>query len=206
MKGTESFLIVFCFDWATRVYYIFNRTCMEPCGVIHIIKDVGDKECSHHKSSGHCDVTSNRLWCHSLNVNQTSQKRGSLCEDRRLIVIYRFCTATCFLHCQWYNVMMVPLSLTHWGRVTHVCVGKTNIIGSDNGLSPGRHQAIIWTDAGILLIRPLGTNFNELLIEILTFSFMKMRLKVSSAKWRPYCLGLNVSSTPVRYGWDIAII
>ena len=42
--------------------------------------------------------------------------------------------------------------LTHWGRVTHICVGEITIIGSDNGLSPGRCQAIIWTNAGILLI------------------------------------------------------
>ena len=39
------------------------------------------------------------------------------------------------------------------------------IIGSDDGLSPGRRQAIIWTNAGIVLIRPLGTNFNEILTE-----------------------------------------
>ena len=76
--------------------------------------------------------------------------------------------------------------------MTHICVGKLTIIGSDNGLSPGRCQAIIWTNAGILLIRPLGTNFNEILIEIHTFSFKKMHLKMSSAKWRPFCLGLNV--------------
>ena len=76
--------------------------------------------------------------------------------------------------------------------MTHICVGNLTIIDSDNGLSPGRRQAIIYTNAGILLIRPLGTNFNEMLIEILTFSFMKMRLKVSSAKWRPFCLALNV--------------
>ena len=82
--------------------------------------------------------------------------------------------------------------LTHWGRVTHICVNKLTIIASDNGLSPGRRQAIIWTSAGILLIGPLGTNFSEILIEIITFSFKKMRLKVSSAKWRPCCLGLNV--------------
>ena len=82
--------------------------------------------------------------------------------------------------------------LTHWGRVTHICVGKLTIIGSDNGLSPGRHQAIIWTNAGILSIGPLGTNFNEILIGFQTFSFKKMPLKVSSAKWRPCCLGLNV--------------
>ena len=41
--------------------------------------------------------------------------------------------------------------LTHWGRVTHICVSKLTIIGSDNDLSPGRHQAITWTNAGILL-------------------------------------------------------
>ena len=56
--------------------------------------------------------------------------------------------------------------LTHWGRVTHICVSKLTIIGSDNGLSPGRRQAIIWTNAGILLIGPLRTNFSEILIEI----------------------------------------
>ena len=81
--------------------------------------------------------------------------------------------------------------LTHWGRVTHICVGKLTIIGSDNGLAPGRRQAIIRTNAGISLIGPWGTNFSEILIEILTFSFKKMRLKVSSGKRRPFCLGLN---------------
>ena len=82
--------------------------------------------------------------------------------------------------------------LTHWGRVTHICVSKLTITGSDNGLSPGRRQAIIWTNAGILLLRILGTNFREILSEIHAFSFKKMHLKVSSAKWRPFCLGLNV--------------
>ena len=82
--------------------------------------------------------------------------------------------------------------LTHWGRVTHICVGNLTIIVSDNGLSPYRRQAIIWTNAGILLTGPLGTSFSEILVEILTFSFKKMRLKVSFAKRRPFCLGLNV--------------
>ena len=84
------------------------------------------------------------------------------------------------------------ICLTHWGRVTHICVGKLIIIDSDNGLSPGRRQAIIWTNAGILLIGSLGTNFNEILIGVQTFSFKKMHLKMSSAKWRPFRLGLNV--------------
>ena len=56
--------------------------------------------------------------------------------------------------------------LTHWGRVTHICVSKLIIIGSDNGLSPDRRQAIIWTNAGILFIGTLRTNFSVILIEI----------------------------------------
>ena len=95
----------------------------------------------------------------------------------------------------WSFCVLLRLSylvLTHWGRATHICVGKPTITGSDNGLSPDRRQAIIWTNAGLLLIGPLGTNFSESLIEILTFSFKKMPLKVSSAKRRPFCLGLNV--------------
>ena len=84
--------------------------------------------------------------------------------------------------------------LTHWGRVTHICVSELTIIGSDNGLSPGRRQAIIWNNAGLLLIEPLGTSVNEISIEIQTFSFKKTHLKTSSAKWRPCCLGLNVLS------------
>ena len=92
--------------------------------------------------------------------------------------------------------------LSHWGRVTHICVSKLTIIGSDNGLSPGRRQAIIWTNDGILLIGPLGTNFSDILIEIYKFSFKKMHLKMSSGKWRPICLGLNVLKT----GLNLVII
>ena len=53
------------------------------------------------------------------------------------------------------------MQLTHWGQVAHICVGKLIIIGSDNGLSPERRQAIIWTNAGVSLIGPLLTNFSE---------------------------------------------
>ena len=63
--------------------------------------------------------------------------------------------------------------LTQWGRVTHNCVGKLTLIGSDNGLSPGRRQAIIWTNAEILTIPILGTKFSEILNEMHIFTFMK---------------------------------
>ena len=98
-------------------------------------------------------------------------------------------------NCIWHNLLYwvsfckqntTICVLTYWGRATHICVSKLTIIGSDNGLSPDRRQAIIWTNAGLLLIGHLGTNFSEILIEILTFSFKKMRLKVSYAKRRPF--------------------
>ena len=106
------------------------------------------------------------------------------------------------LYIEWWQNKVLSVSendfctllwyLTHWGRVTHICVGKLTIIDSDNGLSPERRQAIIWTNAGILLIGPLGTNFSEILIEIQTFSLKKIRLKMSSAKCCSFRLSLNV--------------
>ena len=76
--------------------------------------------------------------------------------------------------------------------MTLICVSKLIIIGSDNGLSPGRRQAIVWTNAGILLIGPSGTNFSEILIKLCIFSSAKIHLKMSSGKGRPFCLGLNM--------------
>ena len=76
--------------------------------------------------------------------------------------------------------------------MTHICVSKVPIIGSDNGSSPGRCQAITWTNAGIFLIGHLKINLSEILMGIYIFSFKKMHWKMSSGKCRPYCFGLNV--------------
>ena len=92
---------------------------------------------------------------------------------------------------KWHPCYSGHNVLTHWGRVTHIYVGNLTIIGSDYGLSPGRSQSIIWTNARILLIGHWWTNC-EILIGIQAFSFKKMHLKMSSAKWRPFCFGLNV--------------
>ena len=105
----------------------------------------------------------------------------------------------------WYLKPIIP-QLTHWGRVTHICVGKLTIIGSDNGLSPVRRQAIIWTNAGILLIRPLGTNFSEILIGIQPFYIQENVLENVVCEMASICLGINVlkcciahsSSSPAR--------
>ena len=79
------------------------------------------------------------------------------------------------------------LMTSSWNPRASVCVGNLATIDSDNGLSPGRRQAIIWTNAGILLIAPLRTNYRQILIEIHAFSFKKIHLKMSSAKWRQCC-------------------
>ena len=103
----------------------------------------------------------------------------------------------CFSRYCCHMALLDPYELTHWGRVTQICVGIQTIIGSDNGLSHGRRQAIIWTSAGIVFTGPLGTNFSEILIRVQTFSFKKMHLKIASAKWRPFCPGLDVLTQPV---------
>ena len=92
----------------------------------------------------------------------------------------------CHLICKYQHF------LTHSGRVMHICVSKLTSIGSDNGLSPGRCQAIIWTNVGISLIQILGSNFSKIIIEIRIFLLTKTPLKMSSGKWWPFCLGLNV--------------
>ena len=81
--------------------------------------------------------------------------------------------------------------VTHWGRVTHICVGKLTIIGSDNSFSPGRRQAIIWTNAGILLIEPLGTNLRNFNrnwnIFIQENAFENIVCEMASILSRPQC-------------------
>ena len=62
-------------------------------------------------------------------------------------------------------------------------MGNLPIIGSDNGLSPGRRQAIIWTNA-----RPLGTKFNEILIEILENVFASVIWEMAAILSRSQCV------------------
>ena len=102
-------------------------------------------------------------------------------------------------------IAMWWVSLYHWGTLnslrpsdTYICIGNLTIVGSDHN---GRRQAIIWTNAGILSIGPLGTNFSKTSIEIRTFSFKKMHMKMSSVKWRPFCFGLNVLMCDNRPIW-----
>ena len=115
--------------------------------------------------------------------------------QRGSIILYDKCSVVVISFFLWKIHV-----LTHWGRETHICFSKLSIICSDNGLSPGSRQAIIWTSAGILSIGPIETTFNEILIEIHTSSFKKIHFKMSSGKWRSFCVGHNVLSLPHPLG------
>ena len=91
----------------------------------------------------------------------------------------------------------------NWSRLkdAYICVSKLSIAGSNNGLSPDQHQAIIWNKAGTLWIRTLGKNSSETLIEIHTFLFKKICFTLSSGNWRPFCLGRNVLVS--KMNWEV---
>ena len=101
-----------------------------------------------------------------------------------------------------YIAFMAFDRLTHCGCVAHICVSNLAIIGSDNGLSPGRRQAIIRTNVGILLIGPLGTNFSEILIKVYTFALKEMHFKNSVCKMAPISYRSEcVKARWLRLGW-----
>ena len=121
----------------------------------------------------------------TIQLNQTSQKFDAGASESQ--ILFRTIKTT-----SQSEILILLNALTDWGRVTYIWVSKLTIIASDNGLLPGRRQAIMWNKDGILLIWPLRTYFNEILIVIHSFLFKKMHLKMSSGKWRPFCFGLNV--------------
>ena len=133
------------------------------------------KQCSNIQ-----ELTSEHLHT-STYVNSTLSRPPYIVTCILFLVVSCSCLVPLLSYCPvcWQSpVYNVPL--THLGRVMHICVTKLTIIGFDNGLSPGRCQANIWTNDGKLLIGPWGT-----------FEVTKMHLKVSFAKWRPFCVSLS---------------
>ena len=163
-----------------RLYLLVHFFKYISCGLIQISLEFVPKclmtKCQHWVSSWFdaCEATSHNIngLVHNYSISTAN-------------------TLEILQSCHQQKPMLSSAFWTHWGRVTHICISKLTIIGSDNDLSPGRRQAIIWTNAGIYLIGPSGTNFSEILIKLYIFSFKKMHLKMSR-NWRPFCLGLNV--------------
>ena len=120
------------------------------------------------------------------------------------------CVWCCSISC-WYRWALN--SLTHWDRLTHICVSKLRdvyitslvnytIIGSDNGLSPLRRQPIIWNNDGLLSIRSRGTYSNEILFEFQEKSIQEYAYENAVCKnWRASCLGLSVSTPTWKSVW-----
>ena len=99
-----------------------------------------------------------------------------------------------FYLCHHNDLILGQNELNHWGRVTHICMGDLTIIGSDNGLTPGRRQAITWSNAVILLIGPSGTNLSEILIKIHTFqgnAYKTVVCKTAAILSQPQCVRLS---------------
>ena len=127
------------------------------------------------------------MWCR---ITLSSVVQLVVCRVRRQVITWSYAVKRTFRNIYGTYISYNFNSLRP--SDAYICASRLTIIGSDNDLSPGWRQAIIWTNAGILLIGPLGTNFGENLIEIYTFSFRQMHLKMSSGKLSPFCLGLNV--------------
>ena len=77
--------------------------------------------------------------------------------------------------------------LTYAKQHKYMSLNQTTI-GSDNGLSPVRCQAILWTHADSLSLsnEPLATNLSEISMKMNMFAFKKMYFKMPCAKWWPF--------------------
>ena len=109
-----------------------------------------------------------------------------------VVAFYIICQSICLYIIRNDNICMSFTSYlieAEWRIYASV---KISIIVSHDGLSPGRHQAVICTNAWISIIGPLETNCSEIVIEIYAFSFKKMHLKIASGNLQSFCLGHNM--------------
>ena len=85
----------------------------------------------------------------------------------------------------------IAIRITQWVWVTHIFVKKLTTIGSDNCLSPGRCQAIIWITAGI---KPFETNVSQIFIFFYLYNFIQENAfenvvwKMAAILSRPQCV------------------
>ena len=84
-----------------------------------------------------------------------------------------------------FNNKWIP---SRWDRVAHICVSKLTIIDSDDGLSPGRRQAIFWTNAGILLMGHLGNSNRKSYFFFKKIHFKNVVWKMAAILSRPQCV------------------
>ena len=147
------------------------------------------------KISWFTPILSRQVGCNSFNTFEniwgyghgftTQTRRGGSLRSSCFSCVYML---THFLESIYSRQMKPWLALcilTHWDRVTHICVSKLSSIGSDNGLSLGQRQATIWTIAGILSIGPLGTSV-ESQLKFIHFHSIKCIWKFSLVNGRHF--------------------
>ena len=127
---------------------------------------------------------------------------------------YRY-TPVCLAKGNWTDWWFISNSfgimshLTHWGRVTHICASKLSIIVSDNGLSLGRHQAIIWTNDGMLFIgslKKLQWNLNRNLYSFTQEDQVENIVWKMAALSRPQCVyWQDTHIHPFAINWWISL-
>ena len=135
-----------------RVVFL-NQHCVDtyPGTCMHQISSSRRNTHTHTRTHVHAIILV--VPYHGLNV------AGAFCDHGTNRV-----RSSTHLPCNYYVCMILLLveaatqkshaMLTHWERMTQICINKLTIIASDNGLSPHRRQAIMWTNAGIVLIGP----------------------------------------------------
>ena len=79
--------------------------------------------------------------------------------------------------------------------MTHICVHKLTIFGSEKGLSPERRQAVIWTNVGKFVnSRPQCVQWFPLFYRLIYCHFHKSQLSKSN-----FCVMCPVSSSHRRW-------
>ena len=149
--------------------------------------------------SNYCGWALPQTWGSWFNINMSSyQFRKSHCRDKTISQSpYRrngISNTGKMASLYWMGALVFQTNCSdsaHWRRVMHICVSRLDIIGSDKGLSPGRHQAIIWTNAGIFLIWALGTNFSQIRYFHYRKCIWKSCWKMAAILSRPQCVNKN---------------
>ena len=98
----------------------------------------------------------------------------------------------------WMPDLQMRCSKTHLPLVPHICVSELGQHWFRSWLVAYSAPSHYLKNAGLLSTGPSGTNFSDILIKIQDFSFTKMHLIISSAKWQP-CPGRWVKDTSTRY-------
>ena len=163
--------------WNLQIWMELLQTNSELCSknlrLKHLPADLNWQKL--HRTSPHCNSTAPMgQWNFLANKTLSPWFQSN---TRIWISVYK--CGKCIHWVCVYFTELTPSKSVSWA-----------IIGSDNSLSLNRRQTIIWTNAELFLIVPCGTNFSEIWIQIPTFLFKKMSLKMSSGKWRPFCFGL----------------